>query len=73
MEITYHEALTQNGCANLLELQQAAKLMTWKMASKNESTFACHLILKIDIQVLWDSFNKNTFASVTSYTLRDYK
>jgi len=52
MEVTFHEALTQNGCANLLELQQAAKLVTWKVASKNEFTFACHLIQKVDIQVL---------------------
>ena len=38
------------------------------MASKNEFTFACYLIQKLDIQVLWDPFNKNTIASVPSST-----
>ena len=39
------------------------------MVSKNEFTFVCHLIQKLEIQVLWDLFNKNTIASAPSSIL----
>ena len=70
LEITYNDAMAKNGCANLLELQQAKKVMSWKIASKNEFTFACFLTHKLVIQVFWDAFNKNTIASAPNSTLR---
>ena len=46
----YQEALQENGCLDLLELQDASQHLSWKAASANEVTFACYLANKLDIQ-----------------------
>ena len=38
---SYQEALQENGCLDLLELQDASQHLSWKAASANEVTFAC--------------------------------
>ena len=43
LALCYQEALQQNGCLDLLELQDASQHLSWKAASANEVTFACYL------------------------------
>jgi len=49
LEISHREALQDNGCLNLLELQDTAQHLSWKKASTNEVTFACYLANRLDI------------------------
>ena len=44
LAMCYQEALQENGCLDLLELQDAS----WKAASTNEVTIACYLANKLD-------------------------
>jgi len=69
MKLAYHEALTDNACSNLLELQKEAGLLSWNKAGKNEFTFACHLANKLEIEVLWEPFNEYTISSTPNITL----
>jgi len=69
LELTYHEALADNGCLNLLELQDAAQHLGWKRASTNEVTFACYLASKLEIRVEWDPFNPDLIVSAPHMTL----
>ena len=49
LAMCYQEALQENGCLDLLELQGASQHMSWKAASTDEVTFACYLANKLDI------------------------
>jgi len=49
----YQEALQENSCLDLLELQDASQHLSWKAAITNEVTFACYLANTLDIQVEW--------------------
>jgi len=69
LAISHREALQENGCLNLLELQDAAQHLSWKKASMNEFTFACHLAIKLDIRVEWDPFHPDRIASCPDATL----
>jgi len=69
LEISYREALQDNGCLNLLELQDTAQHLSWKKASKNEVTFACHLASLLDIRVEWNPFHPDPIASTPNTTL----
>jgi len=51
LSICYQEALQENGCLDLLELQDASQHLSWKAASTSEVTFACYLANKLDIRV----------------------
>jgi len=35
----------------------------------NEFTFACYLVNKLEIEVLWEPFNENTISSTPNITL----
>ena len=52
MKLAYQQALTDNACSNLLELQKEAGLLSWNKAVENELTFACHLANKPEIEVI---------------------
>ena len=69
LAISHREALHEHGCLNLLELQDATQYISWKQASKNEVTFACYLVNKLDIRVEWDPFNPDLIASSPDATL----
>jgi len=69
MKLAYHEALTDNACSNLLELQKEAGLLSWNKAGENKFTFACHLANKLEIEVLWEPFNEYTISSTPNITL----
>jgi len=69
LELTYREALSDNGCQDLLELQDVAQHLGWKRASTNEITFACYLASKLEIRVDWDPFNPDLIASAPNTTL----
>jgi len=58
LAMCYQEALQENGCLELLELQSASQHMSWKAASTDEVTFACYLANKLDIRVGWDPFHQ---------------
>jgi len=62
---SYQEALQENGCLDLLELQDASQHLSWKAASANEVTFACYL----DIRVEWEPFQPDLIASAPDATL----
>jgi len=51
-KLAFQDALTDNACSNLRELQKEAGLLSWNKASEHEFTFACHLANKLDIEVL---------------------
>ena len=42
LALCYQEALQENECLDLLELQDALQHLSWKAASANEVTFACY-------------------------------
>ena len=65
----YQEALQENGCLDLLELQDASQRLSWKAASTNEVTFACYLANKLDIRVEWDPFHPDLIASASDTSL----
>ena len=69
MKLAYHEALTDNACSNLLELQKEAGLLSWNKAGENKFTFACHLANKLEIEVLWEPFNEYTISTTPNITL----
>ena len=52
MRLAYQEALTDNACSNLLELQKEAGLLNWNKAGENEFIFACYLANKLEIEVV---------------------
>ena len=51
LALCYKEALQENGCLDLLELQDASQHFSWKAASANEVTFACYLANQFYMQV----------------------
>jgi len=57
------EALQENGCLDLLELQDASQHLSWKAASANEVTFEGYLANKLDIRVEWEPFHPDLIAS----------
>jgi len=69
MRLAYQEALTENACSNLLELQKEAGLLSWNKAGENEFTFACYLANKLEIKVVWEPFNEYTISSTPNITL----
>jgi hypothetical protein len=69
MRLAYQEALTDNACSNLLELQKEAGLLSWNKAGENEFTFACNLANKLEIEVVWEPFNEYTISSTPNITL----
>jgi len=69
MRLTYQEALTDNACSNLLELQKEAGLLSWNTAGENEFTFACYVANKLEIEVVWEPFNEYTISSTPNITL----
>ena len=56
-------------CLDLLELQDASQLLSWKAASADEVTFACYLANKLDIRVDWERFHPDLIASAPDATL----
>ena len=69
LALCYQEALQENGCLDLLELQDASQHLSWKVASANEVTFACYLANKLDIRVEWEPFHPDLIASAPDATL----
>ena len=69
MCLCYQEALQENGCLDLLELQDASQHLSWKVASANEVTFACYLANKLDVRVEWEPFHPDLIASAPDATL----
>jgi len=69
MKLAYQEVLTDNACANLLELQKEAGVISWEKTGENKFTFACHLAKKLEIEVLWDPFNEYTISAAPKITL----
>jgi len=69
MKLAYQEALTDNACSSLMELQKEAGLLSWNKAGENEFTFACHLANKLDIEVQWEPFNEYTISASPNITL----
>jgi len=69
MKLAYQEALTNNACSNLLELQKEAGLPSWNRAGENEFTFACYLANKLEIEILWEPFNEYTISTTPNITL----
>ena len=69
MRLAFQEALTNNACSNLLELQKEAGLLSWNKAGENEFTFACYLANKLEIKVIYKPFNEYTISSTPNITL----
>jgi len=69
LAMCYQETLQENGCLELLELQDASQHMSWKAASTNEVTFACYLANKLGIRVEWDPFHPALIAFAPGATL----
>jgi len=69
IRLAYQEALTDNVCSNLLELQKEAGLLSWNKAGENEFTSACYLANKLEIEVVWEPFNEYTISSTPNITL----
>jgi len=69
LALCYQEALQENGCLDLLELQDASQHLSWKAASTNKVTLACYLANKLDIWVEWDPFHPDLIASAPDTTL----
>jgi len=69
LALCYQEAMQENRCLDLLELQDASQHLSWKVASTNEVTFACYLANKLDIRVEWDPFHPDLIASAPDATL----
>jgi len=69
LALCYQEALQENGCLDLLELQDASQHLGWKAASANEVTSACYLANKLNIQVEWEPFHPDLIASAPDATL----
>jgi len=69
LAMCYQEALQENGCLDLLELQDALQHLSWKAASTNEVTFACYLASKLDIRVERDPFRPDFIASAPDATM----
>ena len=69
LAICYQEALQENGCLDLLELQDTSQHLSWKAASTNEATFVCYLANMLDIRVEWDPFHPDLIASASNATL----
>jgi hypothetical protein len=51
LALCYQEALQENRCLDLLELQDASQHLSWKVASTNEVTFTCYLANPLDIRL----------------------
>ena len=69
LALSFQKALQENGCLELLELQDASQHLSWKAASANEVTFACYLTNKLDIRVEWEPFHPDLIASAPDATL----
>jgi hypothetical protein len=69
MKLACQEALTDNACSNLLELQKEAGLLSWNKAGENGFIFACHLANKLEIEVQWDPFNEYTISAALTIML----
>jgi len=69
LAICYQEALQENGCLDLLELQDASQHLSWKTTSTDEVTFACYLANKLDIRVEWDQFHPELITSAPDANL----
>jgi len=69
LALCYQEALQENGCFDLLELQDASQHLSWKAPSANKVTFACYLANKLTIRVEWEPFQPDLIASAPDATL----
>jgi len=69
LAICYQETLQENGCLDLLDLQDASQHLSWKAADTNDVAFACYLANKLDIRVEWDPFHPDLIASAPDATL----
>jgi len=69
LALCYQDALQENGCLGLEELQVASQHLSWKAASTNEVTFACYLANKLDIRVELDPIHPDLIASAPDATL----
>ena len=69
LALCYQEALQENGCLDLLELQDASQHLSWKAASTNEVTSACYLANKLDIRIELEPFHPDLIASAPDATL----
>ena len=69
LALCYQEALQENGCLDLLGLQDASQHLSWKTASTNEVTLTCYLANKLDIRVEWHPFHPDLIASAPDATL----
>jgi len=67
LAITYQEALIDNGCLNLMELQYTAQHLGWKQASANGLTFACYLYQNVKFEC--DLSNSDQIASAPNNQL----
>ena len=68
MKLAYQEALANNVCSNLLEIQKEVGPLDWNKAGENGFTFASHLTNKLEIEIIWDTFNRNTIALAPNIT-----
>jgi len=69
LAICYQEALQENTCFDLLELQDTSQHLSWKAASTNEVAFACYVANKLEIRVEWDPFHPDLIESAPNATL----
>jgi len=69
LAVSYRKVLQENGCLNLLELQDTAQYLNWKKTSTNEVIFACYLANKLGTRVEWNPFHKDLIASSPNATL----
>jgi len=67
--LCYQAALQENGCLDLLELQDASQHLSWKAESANEVTFACYLANKLDIRVELEPFHLDPITFAPDATL----
>jgi len=63
LALCYQEALQENGCLDLLELQDASQHLSWKAASTNEVTSACYLSNFLDTRIEWEPFHPDLIVS----------
>ena len=69
LALCYKEALQENGCLDLLDIQDASQHFSWKAASTNAVSFACYLANKLGIRVEWEPFHPDLIASAPDATL----
>jgi len=69
LAILYQETLQENGCLDLLQLQDPSQHLSLKAASTIEVTFACYLANKLELRAEWDPFHPDLIASSSNTTL----